>query len=74
MLFSKFRFGWNINVHAIPQKPSSKPSLQTFMVVAEKENSIILYEIASSFNNSSLVCSGDQVKYLPLLVSFRDEY
>lgn len=60
VLFSKFRFGWKINVHAIPQKPSSKPGLQTFMVVAEKENSKILYEITSSFNNSSLVCSGDQ--------------
>ncbi|XP_024026102.1 methyltransferase-like protein 13 [Morus notabilis] len=64
LLFSKFHFGWKMTVHAIPQKPSSKPSLQTFMVVAEKEKSIVLHEITSSFNNSSLGCSGDQARGL----------
>ncbi|KAJ4846031.1 hypothetical protein Tsubulata_002546 [Turnera subulata] len=43
LLFSKFRFGWKMSVQAIPQKPSSKPSLQTFMALGlrealEKEN------------------------------------
>ncbi|XP_062080780.1 uncharacterized protein LOC133785574 [Humulus lupulus] len=61
LLFSTFRFGWKMSIHAIPQKPSNKPSLQTFMMVAEKETSTMLHEIVSSFNNSSLVCSGDQI-------------
>ncbi|KAK2644013.1 hypothetical protein Ddye_019208 [Dipteronia dyeriana] len=60
LLFAKFRFGWNMSVHAIPQKSSSKRSLQTFMVVAEKENSSILHQIASLFNHSSLSCNGNQ--------------
>ncbi|PON31454.1 Methyltransferase type [Parasponia andersonii] len=64
LLFSKFRSGWKITIHAIPQKPSSKPSLQTFMVVAEKETLTMLHEIKSSFNNSSIVCSGDQARGL----------
>ncbi|CAK9136524.1 unnamed protein product [Ilex paraguariensis] len=38
LLFPKFRYGWTVNVHAIPQKPSNKPSLQTFILIAEKEN------------------------------------
>lgn len=64
LLFSKLRFGWKMTIEAIPQthKPSSKPSLQTFMVVAEKEMSSTLYEIAALFNNDSLDCSGVQVQ------------
>ncbi|KAL5542698.1 hypothetical protein UlMin_010408 [Ulmus minor] len=61
LLFARFRLGWKMSIHAIPQKPSSKPSLQTFMVVAEKEISTSLHEITSSFNNSSLDCNRDQV-------------
>ncbi|KAM5569586.1 hypothetical protein ABKV19_016876 [Rosa sericea] len=60
LLFPKFRFGWKISVHAIPHKPSSKPSLQAFMVVAVKEMSTELQEITSSFNKSSLACRGSQ--------------
>ncbi|BBG93368.1 S-adenosyl-L-methionine-dependent methyltransferases superfamily protein [Prunus dulcis] len=51
---SHFRFGWKMGIHAIPQKPSSKPSLQAFMVIAEKQ------EITSSFNDSSLALKGSQ--------------
>lgn len=62
LLFSKLRFGWKMTIEAIPQtqKPSSKPSLQTFMVVAEKEMSSTLYEITALFNNDSLDCTGVQ--------------
>ncbi|KAK9933113.1 hypothetical protein M0R45_020321 [Rubus argutus] len=60
LLFSKFRFGWQMSVHAIPHKPSSKPSLQAFMVVAIKEMTTVLQEITASFNNSSLACKGSQ--------------
>ncbi|GKV28678.1 hypothetical protein SLEP1_g37697 [Rubroshorea leprosula] len=60
LLFPKFRFGWNVSVHAIPVKLSSKPNLKTFMVVAEKESSSVLHQITSYFNYSSLDCSQDQ--------------
>ncbi|ONI28765.1 hypothetical protein PRUPE_1G159900 [Prunus persica] len=60
LLFSKFRFGWKMGIHAIPQKPSSKPSLLAFMVVAEKQVSSVLQEITSSFNDSSLALKGSQ--------------
>ncbi|PQQ21609.1 methyltransferase-like protein 13 [Prunus yedoensis var. nudiflora] len=62
--FSKFRFGWKMGIHAIPQKPSSKPSLQAFMVVAEKQVSSVLLEITSSFNDSSLALKGSQASGL----------
>lgn len=60
LLFSKFRFGWKMSVQAIPQKPSSKPDLRTFMVVAEKENSSALHFITALFDHSSLDCIGNQ--------------
>jgi hypothetical protein len=62
LLFSKLRFGWKMSVEAIPQKPSSNPSLQTFMVVAEKMMSTTLHEITSLFNESPLACKGNQVE------------
>uniref|UniRef100_A0A1J3HSV2 Methyltransferase-like protein 13 n=1 Tax=Noccaea caerulescens TaxID=107243 RepID=A0A1J3HSV2_NOCCA len=51
LLFSRFRFGWKMTVHSISQKRSN---LKTFMVVAEKEKSIVLHEIISSFDLLSL--------------------
>ncbi|KAL1210193.1 hypothetical protein V5N11_006047 [Cardamine amara subsp. amara] len=51
LLFSRFRFGWKMTVHSISQKRSN---LKTYMVVAEKENSIVLHEINSSFDLLSL--------------------
>lgn len=64
LLFSKFRFGWKISLHAIPQKQSSKPSLQTFLVVAGKESSMILHQITTSISHSSLSCDGSQARGL----------
>ncbi|KAF5192434.1 Methyltransferase-like protein [Thalictrum thalictroides] len=60
LLFSKFRFGWNMSVHAIPHEPSNKPSFRTFMVVVEKERSTMLHQITSSFDHSSLDCDINQ--------------
>ncbi|OVA06229.1 Methyltransferase type 11 [Macleaya cordata] len=60
LLFSKFRFGWKMNLHAIPHKPSNKPVFRTFMVIAEKEKLTVPYQITSSFDQSSLDCDGNQ--------------
>ncbi|KAL9408774.1 hypothetical protein AB3S75_047206 [Citrus x aurantiifolia] len=60
LLFPKFRFGWKMSVHAIPQKSSSESSLQTFMVVADKENSSVVLQVTSSFDHSSLDCNKNQ--------------
>ncbi|CAL1384491.1 unnamed protein product [Linum trigynum] len=61
LLFPKFRFGWKMAVHSIPQKPSNKPSLVTFMVVAEKEDfSTVLSPITSSLGHSRLNSGGGQ--------------
>ncbi|XVF29077.1 hypothetical protein REPUB_Repub15cG0088900 [Reevesia pubescens] len=64
LLFPKFRFGWNVSLYAIPQKPSTKPDLQTFMVIAEKENTNELHQIMSSFSHSSLGCNPHQASGL----------
>ncbi|XWS35164.1 hypothetical protein CRYUN_Cryun21dG0102300 [Craigia yunnanensis] len=64
LLFPKFRFGWNVSLYAIPQKPSSKPDLQTFMVVAEKESSNELHQIMSSFSHFSVGCNPHQASGL----------
>lgn len=60
LLFPKFRFGWKMTLHCIPQKPSSKPSLNTFMVVAVKCASSVVEEIVSSFDHSSIGCNRTQ--------------
>lgn len=72
LLFPKFRFGWKMSVHAIPQKLSSEPSLQTFMVVADKENSSVVLQVTSSFDHSSLDCNKNQVEYLSSLSPVMD--
>ncbi|KAE8677584.1 hypothetical protein F3Y22_tig00111505pilonHSYRG00024 [Hibiscus syriacus] len=64
LLFPKFRFGWNVCLYAIPQKPSSKPELRTFMVVAEKQCSNELHQIMSCYNHSSLACNPHQASGL----------
>ncbi|XP_028064961.1 eEF1A lysine and N-terminal methyltransferase isoform X1 [Camellia sinensis] len=61
LLFPKFRYGWKMSLHAIPQKPSNKPNLHTFMVIAEKGKSTLLDQISSTINHSSLDCYGNQV-------------
>ncbi|RDX83576.1 Methyltransferase-like protein 13, partial [Mucuna pruriens] len=64
ILFSKFRLGWKMSVDAIPLESSGKPSLQTFMVVAEKELSTLVHQITSLLHNSSLHCNSKQVSGL----------
>ncbi|XP_048435535.1 eEF1A lysine and N-terminal methyltransferase isoform X2 [Pyrus x bretschneideri] len=64
LLFSKYRFGWKMGIDAIPQKPSGKPSLQAYMVVAEKEVSSVLQDVTISFNKSSFACRGSQASGL----------
>ena len=61
-----------MSVHAIPQKSSSEPSLQTFMVVADKENSSVVLQVTSSFDHSSLDCNKNQVEYLSSLSPVKD--
>lgn len=60
LLFSKFRFGWKINIHKLSQKSSKMPGFQTFMVVVAKESSGTLNPVLTSFDHSSLDCSGNQ--------------
>uniref|UniRef100_A0A7C9A2R3 Methyltransferase type 11 domain-containing protein n=1 Tax=Opuntia streptacantha TaxID=393608 RepID=A0A7C9A2R3_OPUST len=60
LLFPKFRFGWEMTLHCISQKPSSKPSLSTFMVVAVKGSSAVVDQIMSSFDHSSIDCNREQ--------------
>nr|GLL47828.1 methyltransferase-like protein 13 [Ipomoea trifida] len=60
VLFVKFRYGWKMSVHAIAQKQSDKSSLQTFMVMVEKDDSSMLSQIFSSFDQSSIHSPGNQ--------------
>ncbi|KAL3506430.1 hypothetical protein ACH5RR_031812 [Cinchona calisaya] len=48
LLFPKFRCGWKMSIHAIPQKSTERSSLLTFMVIAEKDNSTSFSLISSS--------------------------
>jgi spermidine synthase len=43
---------------------SKKPSLQTFMVIAKKENSAVMQQVSPPFDRSTADCSGDQVRGL----------
>nr|XP_027191646.1 methyltransferase-like protein 13 isoform X3 [Cicer arietinum] len=60
ILFSKFRLGWKMSVDAIPLNSSSKPNLQTFMVVVEKELSTTVHQITSLLHSASLHCNSEQ--------------
>ncbi|RZB96344.1 Methyltransferase-like protein 13 isoform E [Glycine soja] len=53
-----------MSVDAIPLKSSGKPSLQTFMVVVEKELSTLVHQITSLLHNSSLHSNSKQVSGL----------
>ncbi|KAJ8755387.1 hypothetical protein K2173_019185 [Erythroxylum novogranatense] len=64
LLLPKFRFGWKMSSYAIPHKTSSKPNLRTFMMVAEKDTSIVLHQIESLIDHSSLDCGGNQASGL----------
>ncbi|KAK6914318.1 Methyltransferase type 11 [Dillenia turbinata] len=64
LLFTKFRFGWKVNIQVIPHKPSNKPSFHTFLVVAQKENSTMVHQITSSVDQRSIDYNADQVRGL----------
>lgn len=64
LLFSEFRCGWKTSIQAIPQKPSVKPTFQTFMVVVVKENSGTSNQIVSLFDCSSVGCNANQIRDL----------
>jgi hypothetical protein len=68
ILFSKFRLGWKMSVDAIPLNSSSKPNLQTFMVVVEKELSTTVHQITLLLRNASLNCNSEQVEYRPIIL------
>ncbi|KAG9160071.1 hypothetical protein Leryth_005802 [Lithospermum erythrorhizon] len=60
LLLPKFRYGWKMSIHAIPQKTSNGSSLQTLMVIAEKDNSAMLCPISSSMLQSFVDSNGSQ--------------
>ncbi|XP_021745567.1 methyltransferase-like protein 13 [Chenopodium quinoa] len=73
LLFPKFRIGWKVTLHCVPQKPSSKPSLSTFMVVAVKGDSSVVDKIVSSFDHSSIDCNKEQIKGLNAALEAENE-
>lgn len=64
LLFPKFRFGWKLSLHAISLQPSRnhRPQLQTFMVIAEKDNSTVVSQVSSFIDQSSIEYSGNQAR------------
>lgn len=64
LLFPKFRCGWKMSLHVIPQKSSEKSSLLTYMVIAEKDNSVSFSLISSSIEQSSFGRNESQVGYI----------
>lgn len=64
LLFSKFRFGWEVSIHIIPQKRSDNPNLRTFVLVAEKQTSVLPSQITPSFKPFSLDSKATQVLIL----------
>lgn len=64
LLFSEFRFGWETSIHAIPQKPSNKPTFQTFMVAVVKEKLSALSQIISLYDRSAADYNAKQIHAL----------
>ncbi|CAI9117653.1 OLC1v1019094C3 [Oldenlandia corymbosa var. corymbosa] len=64
LLFPKFRCGWRLRLHVIPPKSTAKPSLLTFMVIAEKDDSSSFSQISSSIDLPSFAKNGNQVRGL----------
>lgn len=67
ILFSKFRIGWKMTVDAIPLESSTKPNLQTFLVVVEKEVSTLVHQITPFLDSCSLQSNSKQVEHMILL-------
>ncbi|URD73342.1 Methyltransferase domain [Musa troglodytarum] len=64
VLFTELRFGWETSIHSIPQKPGSKPTFQTFMVVTVKEKLVAPNLIKLLFDQHSIIHKGGQVHAL----------
>ncbi|XP_073128058.1 uncharacterized protein [Henckelia pumila] len=65
LLLPKYRFGWKISLHAIREEPSSRNlKLQTFMVIAEKDNISAISELSAFIDQSSIICHGYQASGL----------
>eukprot|EP01018_Ginkgo_biloba_P035512 Gb_15125 [translate_table: standard] len=63
LLFSKFRFGWQVNVHAIPN-PGSVSNYHPFLVVATKEDLSTFLSVTTSFDPTMLIHNKLQVRGL----------
>ncbi|XP_049932004.1 uncharacterized protein LOC116247429 isoform X2 [Nymphaea colorata] len=64
LLFSKFRFGWKIDLKPVTLGASSNHGFQTFLLVALREKSSTLDLIVPSFNSSILEHKGNQIRGL----------
>lgn len=64
LFFPKFRCGWRMSIHAIPQKSTERSGLLTFMVIAEKDNSTSFSQISSSIDQSLIAKNGNQARGL----------
>ncbi|KAJ3697307.1 hypothetical protein LUZ61_001012 [Rhynchospora tenuis] len=78
LLLPEFRFGWEMTIQAIPNKPSSKSNFETFMVVMVKGKSAASTSIKLLLDDSSLSFSTKQVNSVVNAVekenSIRDHY
>ncbi|KAL9237830.1 hypothetical protein vseg_012333 [Gypsophila vaccaria] len=72
LLFPKFRFGWEITLDCIPQKQTTKTSLDTFMVVTTKGDSCSVGQIVSSFDQS-ISCNKEQARGLSAALEAENE-
>lgn len=63
LLLPEFRFGWEMTIQAIPNKPSSKSNFETFMVVIVKGKFATPTPIKSLFDDTALSFSTKQVQF-----------
>ncbi|KAF3323675.1 methyltransferase-like protein 13 isoform X1 [Carex littledalei] len=61
LLLPEFRFGWEMTIQAIPNKPSCKSNFETFMVVIVKGKFATPTPIKSLFDDTALSFSTKQV-------------
>ncbi|WOL12832.1 hypothetical protein Cni_G21600 [Canna indica] len=62
LLFTELRFGWETSIHAIPTKPGSKSTFQTFLVVAVKGKLGMINPLTLLFDQFSVNYKGAQVQ------------
>ncbi|KAJ0988886.1 hypothetical protein J5N97_007242 [Dioscorea zingiberensis] len=68
LIFTKFRFGWETRISAIPLEPGSNGTFQTFMVTIVKEKLDQINPVISAFDDSSLDYSTEQISALVSLM------